>query len=59
MIQPVLTTYCQDSEMIGRLAASKLISQIENPKLFVPELVKVKGKLQEGGTIRPLVRPIE
>ncbi len=58
MIQPVLTTYCQDSEMIGRLAASKLISQIENPKLFVPELVKVKGKLQEGSTIRPLVRPI-
>ena len=54
MIKPSLTTYCQDSETIGRLAASKLISQIEEPKLFVPELIKVKGKLQEGGTIRPV-----
>lgn len=54
MIKPALTTYCQDSETIGKLAASKLIAQIENPKLFVPELIKVKGRLQEGGTIKEI-----
>lgn len=53
MLNPVLTTYCQNSEMIGSLAASKLIERIEHPETFVPEQISVKGHLQEGGTIKP------
>ena len=54
MMHPALTTYCQDSEMIGSLAASKLIDRIEHPDTFVPEQIVVKGHLQEGGTIKAL-----
>jgi LacI family transcriptional regulator len=54
MIQPPLTTYCQDSEMIGSLATSKLIERIEHPETFSPEQIIVKGHLQEGGTIKAL-----
>jgi DNA-binding LacI/PurR family transcriptional regulator len=54
MMHPALTTYCQDSEMIGSLAASKLIDRIEHPETFVPEQIVVKGHLQEGGTIKAL-----
>jgi LacI family transcriptional regulator len=54
MLDPVLTTYCQDSEMIGSLAASKLIERIEHPETFVPEQITVKGHLQEGGTIKAI-----
>lgn len=52
MIEPSLTTYCQDSDKIGRLAVEELISRIEEPKLFVPKTNKVKGFLQKGGTIQ-------
>jgi LacI family transcriptional regulator len=51
---PALTTYCQDSEMIGTLAASNLIARIEHPETFVPSQIVVKGHLQEGGTIKAL-----
>ncbi len=54
MIEPSLTTYCQDSEAIGSLAVEELISRIEEPKLFVPKMRKVKGYLQKGGTIQVL-----
>lgn len=54
MIEPSLTTYCQDSDKIGRLAVEELISRIEEPKLFVPKTIKVKGFLQKGGTIQVL-----
>jgi len=52
--RPALTTYCQDSEMIGALAASNLIERIEHPETFVPTQIVVKGHLQEGGTIKAL-----
>ncbi len=54
MIEPPLTTYCQDSETIGALAIEELVSRIEEPKLFVPKVRKVKGNLQKGGTIQVL-----
>jgi LacI family transcriptional regulator len=54
MLRPALTTYVQGSEMIGSLAASKLIDRIEHPKTFIPEQIVVKGHLQEGGTIKAL-----
>ena len=54
MLEPVLTTYCQDSEMIGSLATSKLIERIEHPETFVAEQIVVKGHLQQGGTIKAI-----
>lgn len=54
LLNPVLSTYCQDSEMIGTLAASKLIERIEHLDTFLPEQIKVKGHLQEGGTIQAI-----
>lgn len=51
LLRPVLTTYVQDTEAIGRLAAEKLIAEIENPKMFFPEQVVVTGKLQKGDTV--------
>jgi LacI family transcriptional regulator len=52
--RPAITTYCQDSEMIGSLAATNLIARIEHPETFVPQQIVVKGHLQEGGTIQAL-----
>mgnify|MGYP001024818162 CR=1 FL=1 len=51
LLRPVLTTYHQNTDEIGRLASEKLINVIENPQFFVPEQVVVKGQLQEGKTI--------
>lgn len=51
MLDPVLTTYCQDTESIGSLATKKLIERIEHPETFVSEQLTVSGHLQEGGTI--------
>lgn len=52
MIHPMLSTYVQNSEEIGTIAIDKLINRIEDPRLFVPEVVKVKGHLQSGDTIQ-------
>ena len=35
ILEPRLTTLCQDTETIGRLAAQKLIDLIENPKTTI------------------------
>ncbi len=51
LLRPVLTTYQQNTEEIGRLASEKIISIIENPNVFVPEQILVRGKLQLGSTI--------
>lgn len=61
MIEPELTTYCQDSKEIGSLAVEELISRIEEPKMFVPKIRKIKGHLQKGGTIQVLTsgQPLE
>lgn len=50
-MRPVFTTYHQNSEELGKLAAQKLIERIENPSVFLPEVLVVRGKVQEGETI--------
>lgn len=54
ILRPVLTTYIQDSDEIGVMAAIKIIEQIEKPKEFKPELIMVKGKLQIGSTVKKI-----
>jgi LacI family transcriptional regulator len=53
-MRPMFTTYVQDAEQIGKLAAQKLIETIENPKTTEPEIISVKGHLQEGKTVKAL-----
>ncbi|MGD1817539.1 MAG: LacI family DNA-binding transcriptional regulator [Pleomorphochaeta sp.] len=54
ILRPQLTTYKQDSEEIGKIAAQKLIDQIEEPTLYIPEIITVTGKLLRGGTVEKI-----
>ena len=54
-IRPELTTYVQDSEQIGKMAAKKLIEMIESPKTSLAQQVSVRGHLQEGKTVKALI----
>ena len=53
-LNPPLTTWQQNTEELGRLAASMLIERIEHPRTAAPEHVIVSGRLFEGGTVREL-----
>lgn len=53
-LRPQLTTYYQDAEMMGRVAAREVISAIEDPRCYVPRTVNVTGRLQLGGTVKDL-----
>lgn len=52
VIEPRITTYKQNTEELGRLAAKKLIERIEKPESSVIERVAVKGKLIRGKSVR-------
>lgn len=54
IIQPSLTTVCQDTAMIGKLAAQKLIDLIENPKMVVIDKYMVEGILFKGKSVKNL-----
>ncbi len=55
IMRPVFTTYVQSSDAIGKLAAEKLIDQIEKPKA-IKETLYVKGIIQEGDTLAEPIR---
>lgn len=52
MMEPKLTTLCQDTRKIGRMAAEKLISLIEHPKTTLVDKFSVDGVLFKGGSVR-------
>ena len=54
VVSPRITTWEQNTEEIGRLAAEKLIERIENPRTVLPEHIVVHGRLLEGETVREL-----
>jgi len=54
ILRPMLTTYVQNSEEIGRLSVSELIELIENPLTYIPKEVHVKGHLQIGQTVKSI-----
>ena len=56
VLSPRLTTWQQNTEELGRIAASKLIERIEYPRTALPEYIEVRGKLLEGETVRQLNR---
>lgn len=51
VIKPRLTTLKQDTEMLGREAARRLIEQIESPLTTIMENVTVTGKVIEGQSV--------
>ena len=54
-ISPRITTVIQDTERIGREAASKLIDLINNPKGTLIEQIVVEGTLERGETVGRIV----
>ena len=53
-IRPRLTTYRQNTDELGALAARNLIDLIERPNTTLIKQVVVKGKLLEGDTLKKL-----
>ncbi|MBQ8306617.1 MAG: LacI family DNA-binding transcriptional regulator [Blautia sp.] len=54
ILEPKLTTMCQDTEAIGRIAAEKLIELIENPRTALVDKFTVNGSLFKGASVRTL-----
>lgn len=46
-----LTTYWQNTQQIGKIAAERLISLIEHPKTTLVDRIMVSGELLEGTTV--------
>ncbi len=53
-LEPKLTTIRQDTDMIGYLAARKLINLIEKPRTTLVEQLTVEGKLEVGKTVKKI-----
>ncbi|MBQ9065506.1 MAG: LacI family DNA-binding transcriptional regulator [Blautia sp.] len=54
ILEPKLTTMCQDTEAIGRLAAEKLIELIEYPRTAIIDRFTVDGVLFKGTSVKEL-----
>ena len=54
IVSPRLTTWEQNTEELGKIAADKLIERIEKPRSALPEHIVVHGHLLEGETVRQL-----
>ena len=54
ILEPKLTTLCQDTAAIGRIAAEKLIDLIENPKTTLIDRFSVDGALFKGASVKKI-----
>ena len=54
ILEPKLTTLCQDTEAIGRIAANRLIDLIENPRTALVDKFTVDGTLFKGASVKTL-----
>lgn len=54
ILRPRLDTYQQNAREIGKEAAEQLISAIEKPKYFAPQVITVGGVILPGGTVKDL-----
>ena len=54
ILEPKLTTLCQDTAAIGRMAAEKLIDLIENPKTTLIDRFSVDGTLFKGASVKKI-----
>ncbi|MCR5033634.1 MAG: LacI family transcriptional regulator [Lachnospiraceae bacterium] len=53
-IEPKLTTIRQDANLMGKVAAEKLIAQIDSPKTTLIEQVVIEGEVYEGKSVKDL-----
>lgn len=54
VLDPKLTTFKQDTKSLGKKAAEKLISLIENPKANIIERVVIEGSLLYGESVKKI-----
>ena len=54
MISPRLTSYQQDTAILGKTAAAKLVELIEHPKTALIDRIIIPGKLLPGETVQAL-----
>ena len=54
VMSPALTTFHQDTEVLGRTAAARLIELIEKPKTALLDRVLIPGRLVEGGSVKTI-----
>lgn len=54
VMEPKLTTYKQDTEELGRMAAKKLVEAIEQPGTSLVERLVVQGELVQGRSVKRL-----
>ena len=54
VMNPRLTTWEQNTDELGRIAASRLIERIEHPRTTPPEHIVVSGRLFEGNSVLQL-----
>lgn len=54
-LHPVLTTYRQDTEEMGKISAKKLIETIEHRKTCEAETLYIRGKFLEGHSVKQLL----
>ncbi len=54
IIRPKLTTYEQNSEEIGRVAAKSLIKLIRDPKSTLIDKILIPGRIIEGGSVKKI-----
>lgn len=54
VMHPRLTTYYQDTDILGKTAAAKLIELIEKPRTALLDRTIISGTLREGQSVRRL-----
>jgi len=54
ILRPILTTYKQNSELIGETAVQTLLAEIKDPSTSGKTIIKIKGHLQEGQTVKDI-----
>lgn len=53
-LEPQLTTIKQNTKLLGKTAAEKLISIIEKPKTTIVEPIVIEGTLMEGRSVKAI-----
>lgn len=56
ILRPRLDTYQQSARGIGKEAAEQLMSAIEKPKYYAPQIITVSGTILPGGTVKDLTK---
>ena len=52
ILEPKLTTLCQDTKKIGKTAADRLIDLVEKPKTTLIERYVIEGTLFKGASVK-------